>query len=223
MKPSFRKWTNPYIDKVESLPEFLAPCYGGRPNEDEREALRKRASSFRRIFCEFGCGSGRHLTEAASRDSSSFFAGFELRYKRAYKAAAKAGKAGLKNVFVMRTNVNLLPSLFDPGSLDGVYVNFPDPWDKKRWADHRMLNPDMLCHLALLLKSGGFLSYKTDHPERFHETHRLLENTGGWKVERYSEDLWNSEFTEDNIVTEFEGLFLSKRMKICFLLARRSV
>ncbi len=221
-KPVFKKWTNPYIDRVESLPGLLAPCYGGKITEPEMSTFTRKISGFETIYSELGCGSGKSLVEHAEKETDACFVGFELRYKRAYKAAAKASRKELKNVFVFRCNAKVLPELFGPASLSGVFVNFPDPWDKKRWEENRILNERMLDSLAVLLKPAGFLSYKTDHTIRFRETLTLLSAHRQFAVQRATEDLWNSDHASENVTTEFEGLFLSKGMKICCLKAVRT-
>ncbi|NMC62752.1 MAG: hypothetical protein GYA55_06230, partial [SAR324 cluster bacterium] len=175
MKPEFPRWTNPYIDKVESIPELLLPCFDSKPSYEELSALREKYSSFERMYCELGSGSGKHLIERAKCDSSAFYVGFELRYKRAFKSAAKAKKLCLRNLIILRTNAFFIDPIFEARSLDGIYVNFPDPWDRRRWEGNRILKPQMFDCFFKLLKPRGFISYKTDHIERFRETVKFIE------------------------------------------------
>ena len=67
---------------------------------------------------------------------------------------------------------------------------------------------------------GGTLRYKTDHQEYFASTSTLLQ-TGGWRIEKQTTDLLASEWTTNNIPTEFEYLFKSQNKPLCMLEARR--
>ena len=222
MKPSFPNWTNPYIDKIENIPDIVAPCYEGAPSEDEKAKLSERRSHFDDVYCEFGSGSGRHLVERAAADPKSFYVGFELRYKRACRTAEKAFARGIENLFVLRCNAHLVFDLFPLESLSGIYVNFPDPWDRRRWEKHRMLTEDFLGRLPQVLKSNGFLSYKTDHETRFHETSNLLGTMPAWTIEKLTENLHSEDLRDDYVKTEFESLFSSKGMRIFYVLARKA-
>ena len=55
-------------------------------------------------------------------------------------------------------------ALFPPGSLDGVYINFPDPWWKKRHAKRRLVTMDFAAELAAMLHPGGRIWVKSDVP-----------------------------------------------------------
>ena len=220
-KPVFPRWTNPYIDRVESLPGLLAACYGGAPSDEERGAFAHKLGRFSRRFAELGCGSGMHLVERASRDRDSLYVGFELRYKRAFKTAMKAQRAGLDNVFIFRCDARQLDTFFPEGSLCGTYVNFPDPWDKKRWEENRIIGERLLSQLETRLTPQGFLAYKTDHAERFQEVLEMLRANQAFELTEVTEDLWSTAWLEGNVGTEFEALFRSQQLPICYLKALR--
>ena len=59
--------------------------------------------------------------------------------------------------FVYVTNVFLAP-----GTVDTFWINFPDPWPKKRHAKHRIVQPDFVHLLATRLRPGGTLHLATD-------------------------------------------------------------
>lgn len=214
---------NPYVAKVSTLPGHLLPCLSGGVSAEERELLGERAGQFSKRALELGCGSGAHIIGLAERAPDTVFIGFELRFKRSFKAAEKAFNARLNNVLVLRTNAKVLSELFPSNSLSAVYVNFPDPWEKKRWKKHRLLSPEFLDVIWDKLEIGGVLSYKTDHAEYFLETAKILQNSGKWLIEKFTQDLHSSEFADSNILTEFERLFLSKGLKVNLLEAKKFV
>ena len=205
-------WKNQYIDLIGTKPHLII-----EETEIEEGALCPILPKFERCFVELGSGSGGHLIELANRNPEVLCVGFELRYKRAFRTAEKAEQLGLKNLLVYRANANLLSSLFPENSLDRVYVNYPDPWAKKRWQKHRLLNDDSVALLTTLLKPGGALRYKTDHKEYFDTVVKSLRQNQTFQIVKETHDMFGSCDLSDNITTEFEQLFLSQGLPISFV------
>lgn len=225
-----RSWVNPYIDRIGSKPAYLLPFERKmKPDAIDpaltahaRATIDARRSEFQRCYVEVGSGSGRHLIERAAADRQSLYVGFELRYKRAFRTAEKAEQAGLNNLLVLRTDARQLSALFPPASLHGVYVNFPDPWSRKRrWIKHRLLNHDFFLALSTLLTADGFLSYKTDHAEYFDVTAAAIEESRLFCLKFVTKDLYKSPHFAGNVATEFENLFISQNLPICMLRAEK--
>ena len=181
-----------------------------------RLELRQRAASHRRLFVELGSGSGLHLLTLAEQNRDALCIGLEIRFKRAFKTGEKAERMGLSNLLVMRSDARQIGQLFGDGEVDGFFVNYPDPWDKRRWLKNRLLNPELLLTMRRLLKPDGFLRYKTDHQEYFASTAKLLAD-GGWRIAKQTTDLLSSSLTDENIPTEFEYLFKSQGKPLCML------
>ena len=95
-------------------------------------------------------------------------------------------------------------------------MNFPDPWEKRKWHKNRMIQPETVLQWRELLKDDGIFSFKTDHEDYFKHAVKTFSNNS-YKIIKQTEDLYNSEYLTDNIPTEFERLFCSKGKKIFFL------
>lgn len=174
------------------------------------------------LFLEIGSGSGIHLVCRAGKDPSSLYIGFELRFKRTFKAAEKAEQNKLKNLLIIRANASLITEVFSQNSIDGIYINFPDPWaKKKRWNKNRLINTTFISSIHPILKPNGFISYKTDHKEYFDSTLKLFEDSELFQVSKVTNNLHLSTYGDENIFTEFEMLFKSKGLAISFLEARK--
>ena len=212
----FRRWTNPYIDKSATKPGYLLPFLTEEVSDQDIVDFREKISGFSRIVVELGSGSGGHLISLAARDPGAIHLGFELRFKRAVRTAEKAAQRDLHNLLVLRTTAFNLGNFLPEQCIDAVYVNFPDPWAKKRWKKHRMLNNDFIVTLHKLLKPQGFLSYKTDHLEYFDEVVELVTKLGIFSVEKFTKDLYSSPYLLGNTPTEFEKLFRSKDLPVLF-------
>ncbi len=185
-------------------------------SEDTVRHLHEQMKVFGKTYLELGSGSGMHLLELAARNPDVLCIGVEIRYKRAFRTGEKAERDGLKNVLVVRSDARLIPSLFPKGSLDGVLVNYPDPWEKRRWRKNRLLNADFLKVIWELLTPTGFFRYKTDHHEYFDSTCKLL-SPEAWRETKRTKDLLASEWFVDNVPTEFEMLFRSQQLPLCMI------
>ncbi|MDC0357733.1 tRNA (guanosine(46)-N7)-methyltransferase TrmB [Oligoflexia bacterium] len=216
------KWINQYIPLIDTCPEFIGNLEDQKIAPDIQARFNDKMTAYSKVYCEIGSGSGMHLLERAQNNPDSFYVGFELRYKRAYKTAQKGERRGIKNSYVFRGDAALMFDLFPTSSLDGIYVNFPDPWDKKRWEKHRVLHDTFFEKLYPFLKPDGFFSYKTDHKSYFEKIFELLQSSKIYTVSKHTFDLHHSEYKGDNVLTEFEHLFISKQLPIMFLEATKT-
>lgn len=210
-------WKNQYIDLVAEKPGYIFPEADRSVSEETVSTIRQRQSSADRTFVELGSGSGQHILELAARNPDTFCLGFELRFKRTFRTGEKAEQRGLKNLAMLRSNARNLPNVLPPNSIDRIYINFPDPWDKKRWLKNRMVNADFVASLPSLLRPEGSFLYKTDHPGAFEDAIKLIEASPNLRIKKVTRDLYKSEFLAESIPTEFEGLFLSQGLPIHFL------
>lgn len=116
------------------------------------------------LHLEIGSGNGFFLAGLAGLAPSWNWLGLEIRFKRVVLTARKLKAAGVDgHSRIARYNVHCFDDLFGPGDLDGLYVNFPDPWPRERHAKHRVLGPEFMASIATMLKPGAELRVKTDH------------------------------------------------------------
>lgn len=214
-------WRNPYKDLICTKPEYILVCPDEKLSADSEIYLSQKISEYKKIYVDLGSGSGAFLLSLCRQEPQALCIGVELRFKRIYRNAEKAEKIGLNNLLLIHTRAQNLADFFSAASLDGVYINFPDPWDKRHWLKNRLLNSEFLLKLSKLLKPGGFISYKTDHREYFEKTLLAIQANANFVLERTSFDLAASDYDNGNIRSEFEILFRSKGMPVYYLLARK--
>ena len=205
-------WINPYKARITRFPGRLFPFEEFARERDEVQALLQSEQ----CYCEIGSGSGIHAIELARQEPKARVFGFEIRYKRAVRTIEKAERLNVPNVYVFRTKGEYVAEIFPAGSLDGLFVHFPDPWDKGRWHKHRILGSPLLEKAARLLKRNGFLQIKTDHREYFDTFMAEVRADSRFAVGPFTVDLYASEYLEENIPSEFEKLFRDKRQAICY-------
>ena len=211
---------NPYISLVKSRPESILHIESREESDGLWSLIHRKYSNFSKLFLELGSGSGAHILELAKGSPESLFVGAERRYKRCFRTIEKAEQQEIANLLMLRADfANFFPHIFPEASLDGIYINFPDPWEKKRWKKHRSLNADFFTALHGLLKPEAFFSFKTDHGDYFEEVVGLVEErfSNHFELTGLSRDLHKSEFAEANIETEFEQLFKSQGLPINFI------
>lgn len=100
------------------------------------------------LVVDLGVAKGRFLLKLAEQDKSRNFLGLEIREPLVHQANRCAADAGLSNLFYIacNANVSLGRVLADapPGVLQEIYVQFCDPWFKKRHAKRRMVNQPLV-------------------------------------------------------------------------------
>jgi tRNA (guanine-N7-)-methyltransferase len=116
----------------------------------------------RELEVEIGCADAQFLFERAAQDPSRHYVGLEIREDLVHYVARKARKLSLP-VEAVWCHAQLHTKLiFDPGVASRVYVNFPDPWFKRRHHERRMVDSALADQIAYLLRPGGELFVQTD-------------------------------------------------------------
>ena len=120
------------------------------------------------VHLDIGTGLGHFIAEMAQRHPAANWIGLEYDGKIIKRAIRRVHRAAPHNtrLLTMHARPFLLESV-PPNSLDHIWLNFPDPWHKKRHADRRHTHPWMLGLLASRLRVGGELHLATDVPAFF--------------------------------------------------------
>lgn len=165
------------------------------------------------IHVEVGCGKGRFLVEKAMRNPDINFIGVELRDQILLRAVRKAQKQPLPNLRFLLINAVSLEDAFAPHSLDRIYLNFSDPWPKKRHYKRRLTYRDFLGIYDLILKEDSWVEFKTDNVVLFQFTLNELAalSLPMWNI---SLDVHADDRFDGNIMTEYEEKFSLKGQRI---------
>jgi tRNA (guanine-N7-)-methyltransferase len=115
------------------------------------------------VYLEIGFGNGESLAEMARRHPEQNFLGIEVHGPGVGHLLLKLQEFGCCNVRVIKHDaVEVLDHMLAPASLAGVYLLFPDPWQKKRHHKRRILQPALLDQLARVIRPGGLFHAATD-------------------------------------------------------------
>ena len=126
------------------------------------------------------------------------------------KLMGQVGRGGLDNIRMVRGDgVEVMVRMFEPESLDGIRVFFPDPWPKARHNKRRIIQSGTLNLFASRLKKGGVLHVATDHADYAEWIDELVDveptlDYKGWP--------WDEcpQLTNRQVITKFEGKGLDK-------------
>lgn len=181
------------------------------------------------LHLELGMGKGKFIIELAKKNPDINYIGIERSATIVLKAIAACEHCAyskgefyepqISNLRFMCENVENLENIFPPHSIDKIYLNFSDPWPKKRHENRRLTHNKFLSIYKKILKPGSLLEFKTDNVELFDFSLEEIKNSN-FRLLEYTYDLHNDEkLNKDNIMTEYEAKFSKLGNKICKLIA----
>lgn len=158
---------------------------------------------------EIGMGKGQFIVEMARQHPERNFIGIEIQTSVIAVALKKVVASELTNIQMVHTDGEAVNTLFNPGEVAGLFLNFSDPWPKKRHAKRRLTSPVFLAHYQDVLQPGGQLQFKTDNRGLFEYSLQSLNNfpmvfDGVWL------DLHQATDGVEDIQTEYEQKFSAK-------------
>lgn len=163
------------------------------------------------IYVEIGMGKGAFLIENAKRNPNINFIGIEKFDSVIVKAVEKIEEYQFPNVYLIRMDATQIETIFDH-EIDLIYLNFSDPWPKKRHAHRRLSSPLFLKRYQSLFKGQNTIEMKTDNRQLFE--YSIMSFTEfGFHIEDISLHL-HEDNVMDNIPTEYELKFLGKGFPI---------
>jgi len=116
----------------------------------------------RELEVEIGCADAQFLFERAAREPSRQYVGLEIREDLVHWVNKKARSLAAPVTAVFCHAQLHVKTIFAAGVATRVYVNFPDPWFKRRHHVRRMVDTVLAEQIAHLLKPGGELFVQTD-------------------------------------------------------------
>lgn len=195
MRTKYKPWAKPYIDEhVEVMFTQEQLLSFGKP-----------------YYLEIGSGKGQFLVDMAKKFSDKFFVGVERNVTCCGFTAKKLVEEEITNAKLMFINAEILMVNIPDNSIDGIFLNFSDPWPKKRHHKRRLTAISYLNNYYRVLKSGGRLVIKTDNPDLFAFT---LENIQETKFKTISQTDNYIEYDPFDTMTEYEQSFREEGVPI---------
>lgn len=155
------------------------------------------------IHIEIGTGKGDFIIGMAKKYPMINFIGIE-KYDSVLVRAIEKVEEPLPNLKFIRADATYVEEVFDH-EVDVIYLNFSDPWPKKRHAHRRLTSLEFLKRYDSLFKEKKEIIMKTDNRKLF-EYSLISFNEYGYHFEEISLDLYQDDLT-DNVATEYEKKF----------------
>ncbi len=117
------------------------------------------------LWVEVGCGKGKFTAETAEANPDVLLIAVERCREAMVVAMEKAQAMGLTNVFFIDMDVEKIEEIFASFEIDRLFINFPDPWPRKKNAKRRLTHRGFLDKYCRVVK--GEIHYKTDNAPLF--------------------------------------------------------
>jgi len=175
------------------------------------------------LHIELGCGKGNFIATLASENKNINYIAIDMieamlgLSKRNIELAYK--NKNPENLFLIRANVENILDVFDKNDMiERIYINFCNPWPRKKHNKRRLTHTRQLENYKQILVPSGQIYFKTDSDELFESTLEYL-NEANFIINSQTYDLHNDNIFEKNIVTEHEKMFSDDGIKIKALIA----
>ena len=167
------------------------------------------------IHLEIGMGKGNFIIDKAIKNPNVNFIGVEKYESVLCRALEKLEDKQLDNVKIICVDAIELDEIFDK-EIDTIYLNFSDPWPKKRHAKRRLTSHVFLPIYDQIFKNASVIIQKTDNVGLFESSIVSL-STFGYTIDEISLDLASTGM--ENSLTEYEAKFMSQGIKINYMKA----
>jgi len=143
---------------------FFIPDYYDKHREFDFPEWKTVFGNENPVIIEYCTGNGTWIAEKA-KDQTKNWVAVEWRFERVRKIWSKLKNLNLANLFVISGEAQAFTREYLQDScVDGVYVNFPDPWPKDKHAKNRLFQQPFIQELARIVKPGGTVIVATDDP-----------------------------------------------------------
>lgn len=160
------------------------------------------------IHVEVGSGKGAFVSGMAKANPDINYIGIDIQKSVLSYALDKVLATDVPNIKLLWVDGSDLTDYFEDGEIDRLYLNFSDPWPKKRHEKRRLTYQSFLATYQQILLENGEIHFKTDNRGLF-EYSLVSFSQYGMKLKGVWLDLHASDF-EDNVLTEYEQKFANK-------------
>lgn len=194
MRTKFKAWAEPFLNEH---PEYSLP-------DSELSLLTD-------FYLEIGSGKGGFLLKMALKHPELLFIGVEKNVTCAGITCKKLVEAEVSNAKLLFKDGQEVVKLIKDKSVNRIFLNFSDPWPKKRHYKRRLTSDNFLNDYRRILKDDGLIVLKTDNDDLFN-----------YSIEKFTESNFNLIKAEEDYqeidafdeMTEYEESFRSKGQPI---------
>jgi tRNA (guanine-N7-)-methyltransferase len=168
---------------------------------------------------EIGMGKGDFIIDMAKNNPQINYIGIEKYTSIIVRCAQKLDGINLPNLKILNINADKLEDYFSH-DINNLYLNFSDPWPKKRTAKRRLTSSNFLNIYENIFKSTKTIILKTDN-DILYESSIINLNAANYKIIDMALDLWATDKVYSE--TEYEHKFKVQGVKIKYLKAIKNI
>ena len=195
MRTKFKAWAEPYLSEHQ---EVQLPKIEGMYSFDD-------------IYLEIGSGKGEFLLNMARNYPDKFFIGLEKNVTCSGFTAKKLVENKIENAKLVWDDAQRFTTHLKDKSVKIIFLNFSDPWPKKRHTKRRLTSETFLDEYRRILKDDGQIIFKTDNRELFDYSLESFVNAGYKIISQTNEYMGDDPFDS---VTEYEEWFRNENVPI---------
>ena len=190
MRTKFKAWAEPYIKEHQEVSFPL-----------------EKVKELKDIYLEIGSGKGEFLTEMAKKNLDKTFIGIEKNVTCSGFVAKHLVEEKIENAkLIWADAANVIPELKDE-SVKVIFLNFSDPWPKKRHHKRRLTSNNFLNEYYRILSKGGRLIFKTDNIDLFNDSLEYFESSEFTLISKTNDYKGDDEF---DAMTEYQRHFIEE-------------
>ena len=191
-------------DEIISKSKYLVTC----PRENKGK-WNKIFNNDNNIEIEIGTGKGKFIIEKAMTNPNINYIGIEKYASPLVSATKKLESLDLPNLRLVNLDALGIEEVFDH-EIDKIYLNFSDPWPKKRHTKRRLTSSVFLSKYDSLFKDEKRIEMKTDNDDLYEfSCESFIEN--GYDIVKTDTNYL------DTIRTEYEDKFISLGKNINYI------
>ncbi len=161
------------------------------------------------IYIEIGCGKGKFIINNAQLNHNINYIGIEKYDSLLVNATKILKEKELNNLYLICIDASNICDIFD-SEISKIYLNFSDPWPKKRHEKRRLTSNEFISKYEIISKCETFIEMKTDNEMLYeYSTNQFIEN--GYDIIKSDSNYVS------NITTEYEDKFINDGKKINYI------
>lgn len=194
MRTKYKAWTKPYLDEHKEV-----------------ELTNEEVKQLDNVYLEIGSGKGQFILDMAKKCPELFFLGIEVNQTCAGFTAKKLVENEISNAKIINDDADMILEFLKDKSVNVIFLNFSDPWPKKKHHKRRLTSNKFLDKYNRVLKDDGKIIIKTDNVDLFEFTKELLVDSPFVSISVDEDYDGKDEF---DTCTEYEANFRSQGVPI---------
>jgi tRNA (guanine-N7-)-methyltransferase len=170
------------------------------------------------IVLELACGKGEYTVGLAQLYPGKNFIGVDLKGNRLWVGAKKALQQKLQNVAFLRIQIDKIHEFFSRNEVHEIWITFPDPQLRISKSKKRLTHPKFLRLYQEILKPGGNIHLKTDSPDLYQFTKKIIELYHCQLITDLDDVYSQPEISSELMIkTHYEALDIAKSNRVHYL------